>query len=293
MNELKVKVNDVFLEGSYTLYNYALITYKKFLVYVQMAGYQRIAPDYYNEVEFGREYMINFTLEGEGIFTFDGKETIVKQGDLIFVKNYKKHSLKPSKGKNWTFCFIHVYENELVSDISQKFFLKENSVIHNFPAELFMPQFEKIINGLRETSASKNFIISSAAYELLMNICTISEKHLSSVKSIKRIDSIVDFINNNFTRHITMKDILEHSYFSKNHLERLFKEEMNMTISEYIFEKRLTLAKELLLTTNLPISVIAEQVGLSEYRSLYHMFLKSMNITPNEYRKRYKNGSDL
>ena len=162
MNELKVKVNDVFLEGSYTLYNYALITYTKFLLYVQMAGYQKIAPDYYNEVEYGHEYMLNYTLEGEGVFTFDGKETVVKEGDLIFVKNYKKHSLKPVKGKNWTFCFIHVYENELISSIYQKVFLKEDSIIHDFPKDLFVPQFDKIIEGLKDASDSKRFSISSA-----------------------------------------------------------------------------------------------------------------------------------
>ena len=292
MNELKVKVNDVFLEGSYTLYNYALITYKKFLLYVQMAGHQKIAPDYYNEVEYGHEYMINYTNEGEGTFTFDGKEMKVKAGDLIFIKNYKKHSLKPIPGKSWTFSFIHVYENELIANISQKIFLKEDSIIHNFPSELFMPEFDKIVEGLKETSTSKEFYISSAVYDLLMNICVVSEKNIT-VKSVKRIDSVVDFINNNFTRNIKMSDILKHSYFSKNHLERLFKEEMNITISDYIFEKRLTLAKELLLTTNLPISTIAEQVGLSEYRSLYHMFLKSMDITPNQYRKKFKKNPNL
>lgn len=291
MNELKVKVNDDFLDGSYTLYNYALITYNKFLLYVQMVGYQMIGPNYYNEVEFGHEYMINYTLEGEGLFTYDGKETIVKAGDLIFIKNYKKHSLKPIKGQKWTFCFLHIYENELVANIYQKIFLKEGSILHNYPVDLIKPEFLKIVDGLKNSSGERGFQISSAAYDLLMNICIFSEKNLSP-KTSKRIDSVVDFINNNFNRNIKMKDILEHSFFSKNHLERLFKEEMNTTISDYIFEKRLSLAKELLLTTNLPISIIAEQVGLSEYRSLYHMFLKAMDMTPNEYRKKYKNSTN-
>lgn len=290
MNELKVKVNDDFLEGSYTLYNYALITYNKFLLYVQMAGHQMIGPNYYNEVEFGHEYMINYTIEGEGIFKFDGKEIVVKAGDLIFVKNYKKHSLKPIKNQKWTFCFLHIYENELITSIYEKVFLKDGFVIHDFPKELIEPEFLKIVEGLKNSSSDKGFIISSAAYDLLMNICIESEKYTSPATS-KRIDSVVDFINNNFNRNIKMKDILEHSFFSKNHLERLFKEEMNKTISDYIFEKRLSLAKELLLTTNLPISVIAEQVGLNEYRSLYHMFLKAMDMTPNDFRKKYKNKS--
>ena len=287
MNELKVKVNDDFLDGSYTIYNYALITYNKFLLYVQMAGYQMIGPNYYNEVEFGHEYMINYTIEGEGLFTYDGKEVVVKPGDLIFIKNYKKHSLKPINNQKWTFCFLHIYENELITSIYQKVVLKDGFIIHDFPKELIEPQFLKIIEGLKTSSQDKNFLISSAAYDLLMNICTESGKNVAPITS-NRIDSVVDFINNNFNRNIKMKDILEHSFFSKNHLERLFKEEMNITISDYIFEKRLTLAKELLLTTNLPISVIAEQVGLSEYRSLYHMFLKATDMTPNEYRKKYK-----
>ena len=198
MSELKVKVNDDFLEGSYTLYNYALITYKKFLLYVQMAGYQRISPHYYNEVEFGHEYMLNYTIEGEGTFTFDGKEMTVKAGDLIFVKNYKKHSLKPIKDKNWTFCFLHVYENELIANIYQKVFLKEDCIIHEFPNGLIMPEFNNIIDGLKDTTSSKEFAISAAVYRLLMNICVISEKHIA-VKSSKKIDNTVDFINNNFS----------------------------------------------------------------------------------------------
>ena len=84
-----------------------------------------------------------------------------------------------------------------------------------------------------------------------------------------------------------MRDILKHSGYSKNHLERLFKQRMNMTMQEYIFKLRLQRAQELIAESDMYYKEIANAVGLSDYRALVYLFKKALGITPSEYRKLY------
>lgn len=287
MPELFVKYRDDFLNGSYTLYNYARINYRKYLYYVQMMGFQKIGPNYYNEVEFGQEYMINYCVEGEGTFIYKGEEFTIKKGDLIFVKNFAHHIIKPIPDKPYTFAFLHLFDNESLAEIYKRCFSKNGFLVHNVDQGLILPNIVNIGELLSSSKNNKDSAISIEVYQLLLNICSLAEQSKSDPIDL-RISPVLYYINQNFTKNIKFNDILDHSEFSKNHLERLFKAEIGMTIQDYIFQKRLRLAQELLVTTNLNVSEISDKVGLSEYRSLYHMFKKALHLSPLEFRRKNK-----
>jgi LacI family transcriptional regulator len=74
---------------------------------------------------------------------------------------------------------------------------------------------------------------------------------------------------------------------SRRMLEIRFKKAMGRTMYEELIRLRLERAKELLVTTDLPILRIAEQVGWPESRHLSNTFKKQYQTTPREWRKRY------
>jgi len=73
-------------------------------------------------------------------------------------------------------------------------------------------------------------------------------------------------------------------HVSPYHLSHLFKEATGISISEYIATRRIHQAILLLTTTKKPISLIAEQIGLTNSSYFCKLFKSRMGITPHQYR---------
>ena len=67
-------------------------------------------------------------------------------------------------------------------------------------------------------------------------------------------------------------------------LSRIIKKHTELTFNELLQEKRLSKAAELLKSTNLPISEIAQSIGYENLTYFYKIFKTKYNTTPKEYR---------
>lgn len=81
------------------------------------------------------------------------------------------------------------------------------------------------------------------------------------------------------------------SYFavSLSYASRFFKKSMGMTAQEYLQQCRMDVARELLLTTDLHLKDIAEQVGYYNVSSFIRIFKKYYHQTPGQFRHLVKN----
>lgn len=75
---------------------------------------------------------------------------------------------------------------------------------------------------------------------------------------------------------------------SRNECCRYFRHMMNMTITEYLLEYRLTKAAALLEVSDLSITEIAEQTGFCDVSYFIKMFRRKTGITPKAYAKSIK-----
>ena len=77
-------------------------------------------------------------------------------------------------------------------------------------------------------------------------------------------------------------------HISPGYLSRIFKKETGMSLSDYIIQRRITIAKQLLAKTNLPVTTIAQKIGLSYASYFTKLFKEKVNMTPQEYRQSQK-----
>ena len=71
---------------------------------------------------------------------------------------------------------------------------------------------------------------------------------------------------------------------SPNYLERLFKQHVGASITEYSMEVRLLRASELLVTTFHSVKEIRNEAGIPDASNFAHRFKKRFGIPPSEYR---------
>ena len=95
------------------------------------------------------------------------------------------------------------------------------------------------------------------------------------------------YIEENYHRSLTLKEVAEHVYVSPGHLSSLFKAS-NETFLKYLSTIRINKAKELLRDNRYKIYEIVEMVGYSDPAYFSEVFKKYTGKTPNEYRGKGK-----
>ncbi|MBQ8954283.1 MAG: AraC family transcriptional regulator [Clostridia bacterium] len=99
------------------------------------------------------------------------------------------------------------------------------------------------------------------------------------------LESAVAYIDAHLAEELSVRDLAAASYISADHLTRLFKKKFGMTVSEYIQDKRIRLAGELLCQGDATISMVANTVGFGNYSYFTEQFKKHFGVTPREYQK--------
>lgn len=101
---------------------------------------------------------------------------------------------------------------------------------------------------------------------------------------------ICEYIDKHCAEDLTLEDISLRSGFSKYHFSRLFKEFTNVSFYKYVNQKRIAIAGDLLLNTNLNITEIALQSGFGSISAFIRMFKLINDCTPTEFRNMRDSG---
>jgi AraC family L-rhamnose operon regulatory protein RhaS len=99
------------------------------------------------------------------------------------------------------------------------------------------------------------------------------------------IYSVLRFVEENYNRDITGKDIADYACLSQDYLSKQFKSVMAMTPIEYIRKFRIAKSMDLLKTTDMSISDIAAATGFSDLSLFSRVFKQIIGISPAAFRK--------
>lgn len=96
------------------------------------------------------------------------------------------------------------------------------------------------------------------------------------------------YILQNLDQPLSRDDIAAQVYVSSGYLGRIFKKELNMSLSEYVYTERMKLAAKMLEQSDLYVTSIAMNVGFSNFPYFSTQFKKFTGLTPVEYRKKHR-----
>lgn len=99
---------------------------------------------------------------------------------------------------------------------------------------------------------------------------------------------VVHHIDENICKPIRIEDLSSMTCWGKTHFSRIFKMFYNKTIYQFILEKKIDYAKEMLINTDVYISELHYKCGFESYSNFFHAFKKFTGMTPQEYRFYYK-----
>lgn len=111
------------------------------------------------------------------------------------------------------------------------------------------------------------------------------QQNLMEADENRMVAEVKKYIDEHLTERISRTQVAEHVALNENYLSRLFHQEMGLSISDYILQKRIVLSKRLLVQTDRSVSEIGNEVGYDATAYFIRLFKREVGKTPKEYRK--------
>jgi two-component system response regulator YesN len=103
-------------------------------------------------------------------------------------------------------------------------------------------------------------------------------------KKVTQIRPAINYIDANYDKPIGLADIAKASYMSVSRLAHVFKEQMGITLIDYLTSVRIERAKQLLLATAQNCTEICFQVGYNNQSYFTRTFKRLVGVTPRQFR---------
>lgn len=239
-------------------------------------------------------------LSGDVTYLIEGKAYNLKPWDILLVNNHDVHKpiINPAKTYEriiiWAdsnFIDNHSYEN---CDLLTCFKLANEKSFNLIRLETnFQDNIKFIIESLENSFNSNNFgskLLSNSLFiQLLVYLnrvhldnMYINDENSLNLKYDKQIETILKYINNNLCEDLSIETLSQKFYLSKYYLMHKFKRETGYTVHNYVNQKRLLLAKDLIKSGE-SITKVCTLCGFNDYSSFLRSFKNMFNKSPSTF----------
>ncbi len=241
------------------------------------------------------ELEIMYIVSGKCTINIEGGSILFQEGDYIFLDSFVPHSLTVEKGNP---CRLLNLEIELVEatgvfrivtlaqedafsklrDAKLPFFYAKDEETAVKNGILNLHRMLQLQASPLETGFQFSLILMEISRQCFLDR---KKKPQGTPPYVKRA---VQFINENFDHELSICKVAEAADISKAHLQRAFLKYEGCTIVDAINRLRLGKARFLLVTSDIPIVEIANEVGFSSRQYFTGLFTRATGLSPASYR---------
>lgn len=109
---------------------------------------------------------------------------------------------------------------------------------------------------------------------------------IQNQKSNFIINNTIRFIYENYNKELSLKTLASNSYCNSSYLSHIFKEKMDISVTDYINRVRIDAAKQLLDTTSKSVTEVCMLVGYNDSGYFSRVFKQYTGVCPSSYRER-------
>lgn len=154
-------------------------------------------------------------------------------------------------------------------------------------------QYMQTIQQLEEALRSEEFgaarMADTLCQQLLIGVnrdllrSRTAQEERDSYRMDPKLEEILKYIAAHLGEELSVDLLARRFYISRYYLMHRFKEVTGYTVHQYISQKRLLRAGELI-RSGVPVMKAAEEAGFSEYSSFLRAFQKTFHMSPREFR---------
>lgn len=241
---------------------------------------------------FLEDHLLLFVLEGTYTVRFGSQEYIVRKNEMVLLQKsiMVEYEKSGEEGFNHVLDYMMFFlKEELLTD-----FIKMADLESNYPSAL-VPVSVKAVNErlmnyiyslkpyFKENDSIRDGLIKVKLLELLFDVADADEQFLYQFLQLKRTKgkSITEVVEQNITNPVSLNDLAYLSGRSLSAFKRDFQAIYNTSPLRWIRNRRLDMAKEMLLHTSLSVTDVCFSTGFENVAHFSKVFKERFGMAPS------------
>ncbi len=284
------------------------IMFNEIKPYLRFVRYLTIDPemDYFLSVPY--DARLFFTTDGSGVIKAGGVDYKMEKNSLIIINSGVNYHLKSSEktvtylSVNFDFTygqfnqktpippdFVKNYNSKkLINhvtfcdtvELNEVFYIKEIPAIEKKLVSMEKEYARKInMHELKLSAAMTDVLINCLRFKTVQSF-VVNEKEVAA--------KIVNYLQENYSRNFTNKQIADLFHYHPNYTSNLIKKHTGLPLHQYIKNIRITKAADMLTVTDKNVYEVALECGFYDVSHFIKCFKEIIGMTPLQYRNNYQ-----
>jgi len=216
---------------------------------------------------FHQFHQLVFPLHGSINITLSEESWLVSQGECIIILAGQKHDFCAQQSARFIVVDCKTLPKNILNSTTAKITIDS--------ALLSYIQFTE-----KQLAQAVNLTIEQQLFEVLFLLLS-QQRCLNKVD--KRLEKVLAVISDDLSQNFTIATLAQQAYLSPTQFKKIFKECLGLSVQSYISQQRMEKSKALLTHTDIPISIIAEQVGYQNPSAFSRKFKRYFGDNPKAF----------
>ncbi|MDR0983439.1 MAG: AraC family transcriptional regulator [Ruminococcus sp.] len=230
-------------------------------------------------------YMLDYSIS----IIIGNENRTLKTGDIVIINPMEVHSTM-SNGDS-EFLLIQIPYDFLVKCVPKISKLRmhcENTcqdvkdILDEIVSVYYSDKWNKVLK--IQADVFDLLYILSDKYSTELNPSEIPKTE----KYTERLSLILQYVNENYAKHITLDDVAGHAALATTYFAKFFKKYMGITFMEYLALFRLDKIYQDMKNTDYSISELCEKNGFTNYKLFVRLFKERFGVSPKTKLKEFK-----
>lgn len=242
---------------------------------------------------------VELVLTLEGVVTYIIQDMVyqVRKGEVLIIPPDTPHSLSMEEGSS---RYLYLFEPDGIMTMRD---IKSMAMYFNKPFHLrdgsdAHVRIRELLLRVRDTYEKRELMWNTACYSGILRMYAIlGQQYLSGIRrrsdeGTRNMDSevitaVMTYINNHYREELSLEDVAQFAGFSRYYFSRSFKRQTGYSFKDYLCQKRLQVAMDLLIRSNLSMKGVAVESGFGSVATFNRVFREKKGCTPTQYRAIY------
>ena len=240
---------------------------------------------------------ILLTLEGMVTYTIEDKVYQVRKGEILIIPQDTAHSLTMEEGSS---RYLYLFEPDAIMTMRD---IKSMAIYFNKPFHLrdgsdAHVRIRELLLRAKDLYEKRELMWNTACYSCILRVyATLGQRYLRGIRprtadNMRNMDSevinaVMTYINNHYREELSLENVAGFAGFSRYYFSRSFKKQTGYSFKDYLCQKRLQVAMDLLIRTNRSMRDVAIESGFGSVATFNRVFREKKGCTPTQYRAIY------
>ncbi|WP_138494882.1 AraC family transcriptional regulator [Paenibacillus pinistramenti] len=255
-------------------------------LYLTQFGTEECAPGHSYGPAVRNHYLLHYILDGEGIFEAGGHQYRLGKGQGFLICPDAVTYYQADKVNPWVYGWVG-FNGPLAEMLLKQAGLSMASPILHYKRDDQISGYLQLMMESKEYQKARETRLTGLLHLMLSDLVEHSPAAPSLHKESRAeiyVEQARDFIELNFAQKITIEDLARFIGLNRSYLCSLFKQQMNISLQDYLVRFRIGKACEMMGNAELSIGDISRSVGYNDPLLFSKIFKKIKGISPKQYR---------